>query len=207
MKQIYHYSETLYHTLLTRRRQGFKETNNIPEINGRSYLDHISFFIEPIPLDILPSLHHNKHPFYQNNKSIYEYVISTEELSGCFYHLTESPEKTKLLYDKTITDEQYYEKIERVNEKLNYTGTDIVKLEKLIEKFTGTTRAYFINVPKLPNYEELKTKYAPTVPHLMIYPKNGEIKYNNVSFKTMGNKNTMSEKIKTESFKISYANW
>jgi hypothetical protein len=41
----------------------------------------------------------------------------------------------------------------------------------------------------------------------MIYPKNGEIKYNNVSLKTMGDKSTMSEKIKTESFKISYANW
>lgn len=196
MRYLYHYSEALFDSLKTREKQG-----NQIEVSGRSdYNKHISFFLEPIPLDILPAIHHNEHPFYVAGKEVYEYKIPTTNLGPMTYHLTESPEKTKALYDTSIDDDEYYRIMDEVNKANKYLGDNVKDLEALIDRFEGTTRNYFIKLPSYPNYQELKTKYAPCVPHLMVYPKSGIIRYSSVTKKKFGN-----TKVKTSNTK--FLNW
>ena len=70
----------------------------------------------------------------------------------------------------------------------NYEGTDTKSILALINRFKGKTRKMFIDVPKLPNYEELKNKYAPSVVHFMIYFSVGIVKYESVTLKHFGHK-------------------
>lgn len=181
---LYHYSDKLFDRLLTKRKQGIKDDAN--KLEKYAYLDHISFFLEPIPLDILPSIHKNKHPFYVEGKELNEYKILTTSLGKMFYRLVESPENIKLLYDTTIDDETYYKERDKVDKKNKYEGTSLKDLESLVHRFQGTTREYFKKIPSYPNYEEIKTKYAPCVPHFMIYPETGIVNYSECNKVTLG---------------------
>lgn len=196
MKYLYHYSRDLYKDLRTREKQAVvsegQAQNKLP-----SYDKHISFFLEPIPLDILPDIHKNQHPFYVAGNEVYEYRVPTVNLGTMTYHLTESPEKTKALYDTTIDDDEYYRIMDEVNKANKYIGDNVRDLESLIDKFEGTTRNAFIKLPCYPNYEEIKNKYAPTVPHFMIYPKSGIVRYSSVSKKKFG---TAKVKISNNNF-------
>lgn len=185
---LYHYSTQLYSVLKTLRKQGRKGENDNQKEHGHQYIDHISFFIEPIPLDILPSIHRQKHPFYKEGKKLYEYVVPTDKLGMLFYELVESPEKTSLLYDKTISDDIYHIRLSEAMLLNHYEGHSISDINKLIDRFKGTTREAFKKIPTRPNYKEIMTKYAPTVPHFMIYPDSGEIAFSEVNIVTLGKK-------------------
>jgi hypothetical protein len=191
MSQLYHYSHKLYSTLLTRTAQ--KQKKKKLTVNDRKYDDHISFFIEPIPLDILPGLHKFEHPFYRDGSKVYEYCIHTTTLGKFYYELVESPEKTNIYYDNSLSDDEYHKLLKQIEKDNNYTGTSLSELNKLINKFKGKTRRYFQLIPKRPNYEDIKTKYAPTVPHFMIYPESGEVKYYKVTEKIMGNNSVIKK--------------
>ena len=186
MRYLYHYSDQLFDSLKTREKQN-KPLDPKVKTNFSDYDKHISFFLEPIPLDILPDIHHNKHPFYVAGKEVYEYRIPTVNLGTMRYHLTESPEKTKALYDNSIDDDAYYALMDKVNKEQKYVGTSIKDIEELVDKFEGTTRNFFLKVPTYPNYEEIKNKYAPCVPHLMVYPSTGVVRYSSVTKKKFGN--------------------
>lgn len=199
MRYLYHYSEALFDSLKTREKQGLGNQEKIPGLDA-NYNKHISFFIEPIPLDILPSIHHNEHPFYVAGKEVYEYRIPTINLGIMEYRLVESPEKTKARYDTSIDDDAYFELMDKVNAANKYNGDKINDLEKLIDKFEGTTRNYFIKIPTYPDYEKMKTKYAPCVPHFMVYPKSGIVRYSSVTKKKFG-----STKVKISN--SNFLNW
>jgi hypothetical protein len=199
MKYLYHYSSQMFDILKTREKQN-KPLDSKLKANSSDYDKHISFFLEPIPLDILPDIHHNKHPFYVTGKEVYEYKIPTVNLGTMRYYLTESPEKTKALYDTSIDDDAYYALMDKVNKEQRYVGTKIKDIEDLVERFEGTTKNYFMKIPSYPNYEEIKGKYAPCVPHLMIYPETGLVKYGSVTKKRFG-------KSKTSPVNSSFLNW
>lgn len=199
MKYLYHYSTELFDILKTREKQGLGKEEKIPELNQR-YNKHISFFLEPIPLDILPDIHSNKHEFYVAGKEVYEYKIPTVNLGVMEYELVESPEKIKALYDTTLDDDAYYKAMDEISRANKYNGKNIKDLEALIERFEGTTRGYFIRIPSYPNYKEIKNKYAPCVPHFMIYPKTGLVKYSSVTKKKFG-------KSKVTPVSSSFLNW
>jgi hypothetical protein len=192
---LYHYSKDLYPELKTRRAQGV-EINKAEDINERSYYDHISLFLEPIPLDILPSIHKNHHPFYKAGESVYEYSIPLPYLKGWFYTLVESPEKCQLYYDDSVSEQDYHVRMKKIIEENNYEGNDLRELDKIVKKFKGTTRSYFKKLPSMPNYEDIKNKYAPCVPHLMIYSDKGILKYSQVNEKHFGSE-----------IKVSFKNW
>jgi hypothetical protein len=186
MRYLYHYSDQLFDSLKTREKQN-KPLDPKVKTNFSDYDKHISFFLEPIPLDILPDIHHNKHPFYVAGKEVYEYRIPTVNLGIMDYKLVESPEKTKARYDTSIDDDAYFELMDKVNIANKYIGDKISDIEDLVDRFEGTTRNYFIKIPSYPDYEKMKTKYAPCVPHLMVYPKSGIVRYSSVSKKKFGN--------------------
>lgn len=183
---LYHYSKELYDVLKSRAAQKDMPPTNTPDM---MYDRSISFFIEPIPLDILPSLHHYNHHFYKDKSKVYEYQISDHDLNKdkFVFRLVESPEKTQLYYDDSILDKEYHERLNAAIKEFGYTGTTTREIEPLVRRFKGTTRDLFKKLPTYPNYEtDLKTKYAPLVPHLMIYFNRGVIPYSSVAQKVMG---------------------
>jgi hypothetical protein len=192
---LYHYSKDLYPELKTRRAQGVK-INKVEDNEERSYYDHISLFLEPIPLDILPAIHKNQHPFYKDGDVVYEYSIPLAYLKNWFYTLVESPEKCELYYDDRVSEEDYVTLMKKIVQENNYEDTDLKQLEKIVKRFRGTTRTYFKQLPSLPNYESIKNKYAPCVPHLMIYSSKGILSYSQVVKRQFGS-----------DIKVSFKNW
>ena len=52
-------------------------------------------------------------------------------------------------------------------------------LEIACKRYIGKTRSCIEKVKDLPNWNDLKNKYAAGVTHLMLYPADGVIKYLN----------------------------
>ena len=183
---LYHYNKHKFKELKSLAAQ-----QNIAksDITNLPYNTSISFFIEPIPLDILPSIHKNKHNFYVNGDNVYEYTIDINELSKqkFIYHLVESPEVIELYYDETISDKNYSSIKDKIEQDHKYIGNNIHDLQSVIRPFLNKTKDYFKKVPSYSNYKEsLIKKYAPCVPHLMIYLEKGIVQYKEIELKTMG---------------------
>lgn len=179
---LYHYSKEQYDHLLTREAQGLK--SSVQE--EKSYSKHISFFFERPPLDIIGDIFGDGHHTWVNGNKLYEYIVDTSDIGKFEYSIVEFPEKTAILYDTSLTDAQYYSQIEKVTKEKGYKGSGSRDLEKAVHPLLGTTRAAYANMRRHPNFEELKKKYAATVPHVMIYPKSGQIDYRRVSQVTVG---------------------
>lgn len=175
---LYHYSSAKYKSLLTLngQKKQVKESDGV----GEDYANHISFFFEPPPLEILGELYKGKHKFWFNGNEIYEYKIQLESLTDFKYKVVEYPEKTEIYYDTSIDDEEFDKLLKEFEKKFNYTGDSVEELKKVLKRLKGTTKKYFELLPTRSNFEELIKKYAPTVPHLMIYPKSQEIHYESV---------------------------
>ena len=100
---------------------------------------------------------------------------------GFQYEVVESPEKTKIYYDDDLTIPQYYRLLKEINETNKYIGKSNKDLEAIGERFVGTTTEFFKQIKNRPNYDEIKYKYAATVPHVMLYPHLGQIKPEKIS--------------------------
>ncbi len=179
--KLYHYSNQEFPCLKTRRAQGaasrdelaMKPAGDRPGV----YIDHISFFIERIPLDIMSEIFPTDHSVWRKNNSVFEYTIESSGIHGLAYELVESPEKAALFYDDSISVAKYHSMLRKVNEENKYIGHSNKELEECCRKFLGKTRSFFEQIKSRPNYGEIKYKYAATVPHLMLYPKDGVIYY------------------------------
>lgn len=146
-----------------------------------SYSDSVSFFMDPPPLQELPGIYSGAHPFWQSGKEIYQYTVDISRHRGddFIYKLVESPETTALYYDDSIGDEQYAERVADIIKEHHYLGHSVSALMGAVKTFKRRqSKDYMLkaykDLVKRPNFEQIKTKYAPTVPHLMVYDKTGE---------------------------------
>ncbi len=199
IKYLYHYSKERYDVLKTRLAQSIvtdeekqagilraKETYRLAP-----YYEHISFFLEPIPLDILGAIYgKNHHTWYPGNE-LYEYKIDINKLGVFKFELVESPEATKFYYDPkndSLTLEEYYKELYKLRLRLNEIGYDKQSLIKVCSSMLGLTRSCYLQIPSRPNWNEIKDKYAATVPHVMLYPKTGIVKYESITKVKVGSK-------------------
>ena len=147
-----------------------------------TYDRHVSLFFEPIPLNIA-ALFEDKHEYWQSGKLLIEHVVHLDAIpNNISYSVEETPEKTKLLYetqDWSKVKEQpelikvFKQEIRDVQLKNGYIGhgkNNMVRackhLAKGIEKYYAQAGRYAKQFPEDGGY----SKYAATVPHLMIYP-------------------------------------
>lgn len=152
-----------------------------------SYTDHISFFFDPIPSDIIGNLYKGLNDVWKNGNILIEHITDTRMLeSEILFSLVESPADVSSLdsIDWVDTDEFLLEyKIKKEARKRNSgeTGNGILNLENQIKKYKGSTTKAYIAASKRKDFLENITKYAASVPHLMLYPKRGfiEIEYIN----------------------------
>ena len=186
---VFHYSVNEYDVLKSKNKQ-----NNLPlsqqtklsaeKVNYNQsnwdYNDNISFFIEPIPTDIIGNIYGDDHPVWFNGNTLYEYRVSTRYLFPGNYSLVESKEVSELLikhYENKISFDDYLKQEINIVKENQYMSSSFTQLAIIIEKYLGTTKETFKLQPNMPWWEDSRLKYAAGVPHLMVYPSLGEIAY------------------------------
>lgn len=193
---LYHYSKEKHSTLLTLEKQGYVSQDDRKEeekaliedhkrfgyLRPGYYFEHISFFFEPPPLDLMSTIFPNDHPVWYKGNPLYEHVIDTDDLKSFQYEVVEFPEKTDAYYDSQVTDKEYYRILKEAVINQHYVGKSALELDRIGQRFTnGVTHDYFKRIKIRINYDKIMHKYAATVPHVMIYPSLGSIKVKSVS--------------------------
>lgn len=158
-----------------------------------SYDRSLSFFLEPIPLDIA-ELYANKHERWKSGLELYQYEVSLDKLpKSIAFRLCESTKKTKLLYEqqdwsKVETDpavaDVYIEEVHELEKRLGYIGHGVNELVKACRPFRRGLRDSIKKANQLARKnpdDGIMKKYAACVPHLMIYPGYKEIEFSKVS--------------------------
>ncbi len=185
---LYHYSSQLLDVLKTKREQNVLTPKQIEEAERQAkigklvgaYCDHISFFFERIPLDIQSAIYGNDHPVWFQGNKLYEYEVPVLGLPDFKYDIVETPKKTALYYDESLTIPAYRRKLEALIKAEGYQGKGATELIKALKPLIGTTRECVAKANSYPNWEQIKNKYAANVPHVMIYPTGGLVRFANV---------------------------
>ena len=175
---LYHYADKQFEELQTLKYRGETKEGYThkpsPEKGRGAYDEHISFFIEPIPLKIMGRIFGRDHHTWFPGNEIFEHKVSLNSVCPFTYHFVETPEKTLMLYDDSIQDDEYYKRLNEYNKKLGYVGASVKEFEKPYRALQGCTEEYYKLLPKRPNWKDIRDKYAATVPHVMLYPVCGK---------------------------------
>lgn len=160
-----------------------------------SYGNSVSFFFEPIPLD-LPQLFFNKNPMWVSGETLYQHEIELYTLEpDILYHIVETPRKTELLYEvqdwskvksQPKLKDLYFNQVEKMEVRYGYRGKGVKKMLFVIRRDRLATGIRYrfneaVNIIEKHNeWETNGTKYAAMVPHVMLYPTT-PIKVHNVT--------------------------
>lgn len=188
---LYHYSAELWVDLRTRKAQGLAKADEVQQSTMLaqqlgdlgSYLEHISLFIEPLPLDKLPKLFGGSHPFYRSGQTVYQYTITVRVADPNMpWSLVESPAVGKYTdqWDWSNVDKEtrrgYIRKMNDYMHRHKYHGLTIRDMLTRITPFMDKTEEFFIQARKSKWANDTKEQYAAEVPHLMVYPVDGILK-------------------------------
>lgn len=204
--EIYHYSTLRFNSLLTKREQNNLSKQEILDAEEKSrklklegpYIDHISFFFDPIPSKLLAELYGPPHEVWVKDTKLFEYVVDAETLDNTMlYRVVESFRKTALL-DKfseenswTTNDPSIFQKWmelwNRKSREWRELGENKQDLLNQIKLNKGKTELGYKLASKRSDFEDGKSLYAANVPHLMVYPKSGEIKFKTINELKIGN--------------------
>lgn len=206
--RLYHYSTQQFNTLLTKRKAGNATAEEIIQAKkdarrilmpDATYIDHISFFFEPIPTEILGTLYGKNHPVWINGKELYEYEVNPLKLPNpILYEVVESSKEVNEL-SRFIKEHNWVEddpKLLQVwfkhilNKKISWGeyGKDKTKLILQIMKHQGRLASDFLSATQRDDFEDNFKKYAASVPHLMLYPPSGEVQYDVMNSVVIGKK-------------------
>lgn len=187
--RLYHYSKTAFTQLLTRRAQNQFTPEELIEEERKAkfrqepgfYIDHISFFLDPIPADIMGTLFaKDKHDFWIAGNTIYQHIVESSQLGDFTYLIHETPSDMAFLdkhwpLDKKLTlaeKEQYFlerNKLRRRNGQIGHGNRDF---ERNAKRYVGTTRDAYIKA-SIRNVAEARLQYAASVTHVAIYLPGG----------------------------------
>ena len=206
---IYHYSAKPHPTLLSKAASGVMTPAQIKLVRLEArkkpykalpYCDHISFFFDPIPSEILPKIFGEGHPVWFKGNKLYEHVVSVSDLpSDIVYHVVESQKRTELL-DKFSEENNWVDDdpdllfkwqilISQQEALWGEQGIGRSKLEQQIKQNAGNTGNNYIKASERDDFEFGRNKYAANVPHLMLYPPEGKIKITQINSLIIGSKN------------------
>lgn len=175
---LYHYNTNLFKDIRSLALQ--EGRNNIEP--SRIYNHSVSFLFEPIPLDIA-SILKGRGKEWRKGMRLVEYEVDVNALeANILFHITESPEKTKLLYETQDWSKakghpeivkQYLREVTELEKDLGYYGQGKNNLIKGINRIPKGIRRYYTEAVKLCDRENetaVYDKYAALVPHVMVYP-------------------------------------
>jgi len=189
--KLYHYAASEFSELLTPRVRGTTDPKKLKMADERAkrfglvgpYCDHISFFFEPIPLDILGKLFGKDHPVWFSGNKLYQHVISLDDLGDCPYEVVETPTQNRVAdkFDWSKEDKrednltEFFKQQNRAKTLNGEIGYDKKKLHEQISKYRGGTRAAYIAMSKSEDFQDGFMQYAAGVPHVMAYPPSGKV--------------------------------
>ncbi len=197
--KLYHYNEKPLDILISLYGRGLNSEDKkrlgdyVNETKDPyAYIKNLSFFLEPIPRN-LPEILHNEHSFWTSGKELYQHIVDTSVFSRDVpYRLVESPEKTDLIYNKqnwTLAEKnpelatEYKRQITELEKELLLTGRGIYDLVKVASRYKGITeyykKAYKLH-KKFPE-DNIISKYAACVPHLMVYTAMDKVKVSKIN--------------------------
>lgn len=194
---VYHYSKHKLSELKTLKQQNVldKETMDRYELGAKNrhqpypYHEHISFFIERPPLDIIHELYPKDHPAWSKGTELYEYLVPVANINMKHWRLVESNMDGFMLH-LYIRNDKYLDKWYKARSTLklwmNEAGDTHEGLIKAINKYKGTIRKAYLKHDRKESYQ-----YASNVPHLMIYV-DSPVKVNTPTKVTIGDKKLMS---------------
>lgn len=183
--KLYHYSKELYTDLRTLENKGIVDDKEGVKLIEKYYPDkynrHISFFFNPIPLDIIGNIFKSaQHKVWYSGSKLIEYIIDINAMPEFKYDIVESPLTNKMFYDTDLdhlSDDEFIKLLYSQKIKTGEVGYSKRQFINNIDRFIGLTREYYLLLPTRVNFDKIKNKYAATVPHVMIYPEGGVIKY------------------------------
>lgn len=191
---LYHYSENEYNALksMNLRALEAKDDEVIDDPNPRAYANHISFLFEKIPLD-LAKVTDNAFSFWKSGKQLYEHVVDTSSLPLKLpYYITETPEKTRLLYVTQNWSQakgnpelvkKFKQQIADMEKKNGYIGESRMDFVSKARKFNHGIKKYYQEAFELAlayPEDDILDKYAACVPHAMLYVANTPIQVRSV---------------------------
>jgi len=209
--KLYHYSKELYPELLTKAASGTMAPIEIKlaRLNARRqmpwpslpYCDHISFFFEPIPSEVMDGIFGKGHPVWFKGSELYEYTVDLEDIpEKSPYYVAESPQRTQL-FDNFVEEKNWVEDNpdllwewlmleSRMQRSWGEVGDNPHELEKQAKLYAkpGTLATAYLKASLREDFKDNFTKYASCVPHLMLYPVKGVVQYESVSRLVIGSK-------------------
>jgi len=205
--KLYHYSKEFHDVLKTKAASGNMSPIEIKleRMNARKHLpfpslpycDHISFFFEPIPSEVLPVIFGKGHPVWFRGNELFEFEVDLEDIpEKSFYYVAESEQRTAL-FDKFALDRNWVEDdpeiladwldIEAMKQRQwGEVGNNPHELEKQVKKHQGHITSAYLKASLREDFKDNFTKYASCVPHLMLYPTGGEVQYDKVQKVILG---------------------
>lgn len=196
--KLYHYNTSELSEVKTLAKQGKKLSKDMLKYDEGwdksgmpgKYSDHMSVFMEPIPLEKIHKYFDN-HAFWKEGNTLYEHEILVSEFENTPYIVVESNaafldfmygDATDWLYDNA---KSVWVFVRNSYNKLVNSGKGTLSLKRTIEGYKGETRKAYAEAGK--NSKQRKsTLYASRVPHLMLYPPKGIAKVNKSTKKTVG---------------------
>lgn len=187
--KLYHYSKEQYDVLKTKELTTPISKEDRHKAIERAlftkdpgpYYQHISFFFEPAPLDILGRIFGKDHHFWFPGNEIFEYEVDISKLPPFTYRIVESKICQDEFYSLDYGDDdnfdavRYYRVLDALQRKAHEKGHGMADFLKGRKAQLGQIRKMYEKLPKRPNWEEIRGKYAATVPHVMLYPTGGLI--------------------------------
>jgi hypothetical protein len=192
--KLYHYSKLQHRELLTRREQAVRGTFHLTPEEERdaeessrfrcapgSYLDSISFLLDPAPLDVIGGAYPVDHPAWAPGGVIYEHVVDSKSLGDCPFVVVETPIANwmadNLWVDNDTAKMMYFKARKLAEIMIGARGESQKELSAAISAYSGRTRAAYESMIGSPDFKDRYSKmYAPSVPHLMVYPKSGAVR-------------------------------
>ena len=183
MIKLYHYSKEKFNILKTLEKQGkvTKEdikkatTQTIGTIRPGYYYQHISFFLIPVDVVKIGKIYGNDHLVWHPGSKLTEHTVLLDDLGEFKYEFVETPEKTKLYYDDSISIQEYHRLVNKLNVSKKYIGNSKDDFTEAFDSLITQIKPAYDIVKSRPNWDLIKEKYAATIPHVMIYPKSGTV--------------------------------
>ena len=170
MPKLYHYSVEPRKELKTLRQQineGMFDENRVKDLDqtDKFYIDfkkelpyntHISFNIDPLPVDIIEKHFPKESPYFKGKGILYEHVIDIshafDEASPLMWKMVELTYQQIMMdfcYNEWLwTNVEVYKRSYYIVQRLlkiiiGEYGNDVHSLEKNVTKYRGTIRSYF----------------------------------------------------------------
>lgn len=203
--KLYHYasaSKGVFDALLTERARLSAKGEGVRE-KYPSYVDHVSFFFDPIPAAQIPEYYNKKgyqHPFWYDGHQIIEYTVDIASHRGDAFayllssFLLQAPDLLKAYHDANVSEQDYAVLRDAVETQFKVRGSSVKELITCVTRFKAHLRhdyvlqglKYLTQTTSKEDWEKNKHKYAPYIPHLMVYDSTGVFKIQSHRELTLG---------------------